>query len=745
MNPQEKPAAAHVFSPAAAAGALSALLGFLVLFGWHTHNLSLLHLHPAFVAMAYNTALGFFLCGTGLLALAVNRPRLAVPGGIYGVCCGSLTLGEYLFQRDFYIDELFMHAYTTAGVTNGARMAFNTALCFLLMGIFLLLSLRQTGSARLPFVSALIGSLTAGLGAVALTGYLIGVQSYYAWGQFTRMALHTALGFIVLGFGVLAFLWRGSRGEQKTSPRWLPIPVSVGILSLTLSLWQALIVEQSIQQEWLRRQGEGTALPSSLLLMNDLVPQMALGIGLLLAVLLAGLVYLAQVSQQRAALIGTVNRELTAQVQVRREAEEGLKQAHDTLEKRVEERTEELTAANAALREQTVQRTRLENQLLQAQKMESIGRLAGGVAHDFNNLLTVILSSVEMLEEDSVLAAPEQNYLNNVRAAAEKAANLTRQLLAFARRQVIEPEVVNLNTLVLGLDKMLRRLIGEHIELVILPEENLRCIKIDTGQFEQILVNLVVNARDAILDNGKITIETQNAALDAEYARQYEGVPAGDYVMLAVSDTGMGIEEATQLHIFEPFFTTKEKGRGTGLGLATVYGIIKQAGGHIWLYSELGLGTTFKIFLPVTAEAASAGPVPRPAPQQWSGSETVLLVEDESAVRAAGVNTLRKRGYTVLEAANGEEALRLVQGREQEIALLVTDVIMPQMSGKELADRLQRLHPRLKVLFASGYTENTIVHHGVLEPGIAFLPKPFTPGVLAQKVREILDVGSRVR
>jgi len=383
-------------------------------------------------------------------------------------------------------------------------------------------------------------------------------------------------------------------------------------------------------------------------------------------------------------------------------------------------------------------RKRLEEQLLEAQKLESVGRLAGGIAHDFNNLLTAILGYGELIEDEFVLEPRAQDYLHNMTLAAEKAAHLTGQMLAFARRQVIAPKVVDLNGLILSLDKMLRRLIGEHIELVILPEEGLHAVRVDPGQFEQILINLVVNARDAMPDGGKITIETHNATLDADYVRLHEGVAPGTYAVLAVSDTGTGIEEANRLHIFEPFFTTKEKGRGTGLGLATVYGIVKQAGGHIWLYSEPGQGTTFKIYLPRTTAPAELSTAPTlPAPP--GGVETILVVEDEPAVRALAVQVLRGRGYQVQEAINGEEALRLVKGREREIALLITDVIMPQMNGKELADRLQSIHPDLKILYASGYTENTIVHHGVLEPGVTFLSKPYTPTVLARKVREILD------
>ena len=392
--------------------------------------------------------------------------------------------------------------------------------------------------------------------------------------------------------------------------------------------------------------------------------------------------------------------------------------------------------------EDITERKRLENQLLQAQKLESIGRLAGGIAHDFNNLLTVILGNTDLAEEEIEPDSPLRVYLDNTRQATERAADLTRQLLAFARRQVIAPKIINLNTLVRSIEPMLRRLIPENIQLEMLSEDGLHSIKADPGQFEQILVNLVVNARDAMPQGGKITIETRNATLDAEYAQHHEGVTPGMYVMLAVSDTGSGMDEAVKLHIFEPFFTTKAQGRGTGLGLATVYGIVKQAGGHIWLYSEPGEGTTFRIYLPYTAETPEEAPaLPEPA-TQLRGSETLLLVEDDPAVRTLTAWTLRGVGYTVLEAENGAEALQMAQEHEGEISLLITDVVMPRMSGKQLADQLHAERPELKVLYSSGYTENTIIHHSVLDRGIAFLPKPFTPSALVRKVREILDNGT---
>jgi two-component system, cell cycle sensor histidine kinase and response regulator CckA len=386
------------------------------------------------------------------------------------------------------------------------------------------------------------------------------------------------------------------------------------------------------------------------------------------------------------------------------------------------------------------ERARLEEQLFQARKLESVGRLAGGVAHDFNNLLTAILGYAELADLKLEESHAVKSDLEQICLAADRAAALTSQLLAFARRQVIEPKTVNLNELILNMQTILQRLIGEYIELVMQPTPDLYPVRIDPNQLEQILVNLVVNARDAIpLEGGRITVETGNVTLDADYVRQHEEVMPGEYVMLAVSDTGTGMEEGIRLHIFEPFFTTKEKGRGTGLGLATVYGIVKQAGGHIWLYSEVGTGTTFKIYLPratsmVEPVSAPSAPIPSPC-----GTETLLVVEDETSVRALTASALKVLGYHVLEAPGGAEALRIAQAHTGDIALLITDVVMPQMSGKELAERLLAARPALKVLYVSGYTENTIVHHGVLEPGIAFLPKPFTPSTLSHKVREVLD------
>lgn len=381
----------------------------------------------------------------------------------------------------------------------------------------------------------------------------------------------------------------------------------------------------------------------------------------------------------------------------------------------------------------------LERHLQQAQKMEAVGQLAGGVAHDFNNLLTIINGYSQILMTRLGPNDPMRDLLAEIQKAGERAGTLTRQLLAFSRKQVLEPRVLDLNVEVTDMEKILRRLIGEDILLTTKLDPTLERVKVDPGQIQQVLMNLVVNARDAMPQGGKLTVETRNVRLDETYCQTHPYVQPGTYTMLAVSDTGIGLDQATKARIFEPFFTTKEPGKGTGLGLAMVYGIMKQSGGTIEVYSEPGRGATFKIYLPQVREPASSGKSLNGLQTIPKGSETLLLVEDEDAVRALAGHVLRSCGYTVLEATNGKEAVRLLEVATKPIDLLVSDVVMPHLGGRQLVKQLTTLRPGLKTLFLSGYTDDAIVRHGVLEEGFAFLQKPFTTIGLAQKVREVLD------
>ena len=379
----------------------------------------------------------------------------------------------------------------------------------------------------------------------------------------------------------------------------------------------------------------------------------------------------------------------------------------------------------------------LEEQLRQSQKMEAVGQLAGGVAHDFNNLLTAISGHTQLLLLDEEVEHARED-LQEIKAAAERAASLTQQLLAFSRKQVLEPKVFSLNTTVVEMDKMLRRLIGEDIHLRTALAADLGAVRADPGQLEQVVLNLAVNARDAMVEGGKLTIETRNVVLDHEYASHHADVTPGAYVMLAISDTGFGIEQEILPHIFEPFFTTKGEGKGTGLGLSTVYGIIRQSGGHVWVYSEVGYGTTFKIYLPRVETKFSYAPKADAPAALSGGSETVFLVEDEPAVRLLVRRVLERSGYTVLDAENGQQALDLLGAHEGPLDLLITDVVMPQLGGRQLAEQIRPRRPDLRVLYMSGYTDDAILHHGVLDSGMHFLHKPFTPELLTRKVREVL-------
>lgn len=384
---------------------------------------------------------------------------------------------------------------------------------------------------------------------------------------------------------------------------------------------------------------------------------------------------------------------------------------------------------------------RTEAQLRHAQKMEAVGRLAGGVAHDFNNILSAVLSYTGLILDELPPNDPLREDVEEIQKAGQRAAALTKQLLAFSRQHVLAPRPIDMNRVLGGIESMLRRLLEADVELTLLPAPALGSIMADPGAVEQILLNLAVNARDAMPGGGKLTIETRNVELDQDYASDHPGVRPGPHVMLAVSDTGIGMDEETQARVFEPFFTTKDKDKGTGLGLSTVFGIVKQSGGHICLHSEPDSGATFKVYFP-RVESASEERSPPPAPDPSHGSETILLVEDDDQLRAAASSILRRRGYRVLEAGNAGEALLACEQHSATIHLLLTDLVMPRMNGQKLAERLATLRPGMRVLFMSGHTDDAVLQHGIVDSEVSYLQKPITPETLAQKVRQVLGAPS---
>jgi signal transduction histidine kinase len=471
-------------------------------------------------------------------------------------------------------------------------------------------------------------------------------------------------------------------------------------------------------------------------LLKPIVPEILLSKVAIFVDLYAKTAEVRQQAHDLQATISTLEHEIAERTRI--EAE--LRRARDELEQRVRERTAGLADANQALRAEMAERKRLEVQLIQSQKMESIGRLAGGVAHDFNNLLMAISGYTELVVDALPSDHSAHDDLREIRKATARAASLTQQLLAFARKQIMDPRVINLAELVRDVEKLLRRLIGENIEIVVELAPDLGNARVDIGQIEQLLINLAVNARDAMPEGGRLVIQVDNVVLDKQEADATDDLVPGPYIRMLVSDTGTGMDTYTQTQLFEPFFTTKEPGRGTGLGLATCYGIVKQHAGHIACVSEIGKGTTFDVYLPCVDEAPDdlrmrAEPLDLP-----HGHERVLLVEDEPAVRALIARVLREQGYTIVEVPNGEEALRYVQShRSERFDLLLTDVVMPRLGGEKLAEDLKAIDPGLKILFMSGYTDSVLVNQGRLQAEASVLKKPFEQAVLAQRVREALD------
>jgi signal transduction histidine kinase/ActR/RegA family two-component response regulator len=707
------------FGPIPLLGGMTVVaLGLLALAGWQFDQPGLKSLVPGRVAMNPLTAVCFVLAG---MALILRRDPPSPAARTAAVVCAwavalvaSLKIAELLFHADLGLDRLLFRSKLDAYVPPN-RMAPNTAFNFLCAGLALALVDVDAASGRRP--SKLLALVPHLLSFLALIGYVYDVRSFYGLASYIPMALNTVVAFLALCTGILLLnpdqgLTRVFTSEDLggSLARRL-FPVSVGALLLL---------------GWLRLLGEGAGFFDT-------------HVGVSLHVF-ASCVLIGTVIWTSAHSLSRVDGE-------RRRSADALRLAHDGLERRVQERTAELVGANTALEREAAERKQVqealrksEEQLRQSQKMEAIGRLAGGVAHDFNNMLTAILGHSQLMRMRMTPESPGYRDTEEIELAAQRAGSLTRQLLAFSRQQVLEPRVLDLNKLISEMDRMLRRIIGADIDMLTAPEPSLGRVKADPGQLEQVLLNLVVNARDAMPNGGKITIETANVDLDEAYARSHSGVRPGAYVLLAVSDTGSGIDAETRSRIFEPFFTTKEAGKGTGLGLSTVYGIVKQSGGHLDVYSEVGHGATFKIYLPrVEGSVVQGDARPRPSITAALGTETVLLVEDEDLVRAVIRETLELHGYHVVEASNGNQALHTLEPSPRAFDLIVTDVMMPLMSGSEFAERAMRVNGALKVLFISGYTDKAIVHQGILRPGTAYLQKPFPPDALARKVRELLD------
>ncbi len=666
-------------------------VGMWALIGWVFDIQWLRNLHPSFASMKVNTALALILAGVSLrLQLGLEQRRLARALAAVVLVLGAATLVEHAFAVDLHIDQLIFHDARSA---LPGRMSIATAAQLVALGAALLLLDTRVGTSRQRPSEWL--ALAAGVSSLlALLGYLYGVSELYHIGVYGSVALHTAAAELILSVAIV--FARPDDGLIRIVANDGPAgTMTRRILPVVLFAPPAI--------GWLRLEGQrlglyGTSFGLALFAASNVV-------GMTLLIWWTGAKLMRADTERRAE---------------GREAEAALRESREAG-----------TRAEEDLR-------RVEDQLRQAQKMEAIGRLAGGVAHDFNNLLAVILSYSSLMAQDLRADDPMRAEVDEITHAAERAAGLTRQLLAFSRQQVLSPRVVDINECVTGLTRMLQRVIGEDIELLFRPAQELRPVFVDPSQIEQVILNLVVNARDAMPRGGKLSIESANVELDESYAREHLGVKPGAYVMLSVSDTGCGMDRATQARIFEPFFTTKEQGKGTGLGLSTVFGIVKQSGGSIFVYSEPGVGSTFKIYLPPSSDEVRAQPDER-AQKKSHGHETVLLVEDEEQVRRLARTILKRGGYRVLEAADAGDALTLSGLTEEPIDLLLTDVVMPHVSGRELAERLTAARPGLRVLYMSGYTDDAVVRHGVLHAEAAFVQKPFTPHSLLAKVRELLD------
>jgi PAS domain S-box-containing protein len=756
------------------------LIGAVALLGWLTGSRALSAVGQDFIPMAPNTALLFILLGAGLgapiesgWALPYNRIAIAV-----SFLFSASRVAEYLLGTNLGVDGwLFSFPSESLGLAPVGKMAFFTALTFVLACIALA---GLTVPARKRYVDEVIrtlGFVVTLVGVVFSLGYLYDAPLLYG-GLNIPMALPTAIAFVILGLSIVIPALLRDQAERRNAERALRLAhdelerrvaertaalesVNAGLQRTVTQLeeqtkeaelarqeryaaeerYQALVDGLAIGVLLMTPQGIQTANPSAERILGLSVDQMLGRTALdprwravhedgspFPGETLPVAVSLRTGESQRNVVMG-IHRPDDSLVWIEVNSDPLFRAAEATP-----------YAAVASFVDVT-QRKQAEDHLRQAQKMDAVGQLAGGIAHDFNNMLTAITGYSVLLLDELDESDPKREDVQEIKAAADRAATLTRQLLAFSRRQMLQPEVLNLNKTAGEMQKMLRRLVVEDVKLVTVLEPELGCVKADPGQVEQVLMNLVVNARDAMPDGGTLTIETANIHLGEAYSGQHAPlpIPRGDYVRLTVSDTGCGMDDATRARIFEPFFTTKPKGKGTGLGLSTVYGIVKQSGGYIWCYSEPGQGTTFKIYLPRTDAVAEQPNGDGTRSTSRRGSETILLVEDDDAVRSISRRILELQGYAVIEAGNGVEGLRLCELAATPIDLVLTDMVMPEMNGKELARHLRERYPQIRLLFMSGYTEDAALRQSFLEPGTAFIEKPFAPAALADKVRKVLD------
>jgi len=774
-------------------------VGLSVLAGWAFGIPTLASVFPGLATMKANTAGCFILAGLALWATASDdfpqwRRRTVRVCTAVVTLIALLTLLEYVTGKSFGIDQILFRDSAQTTTPWPGRMAPATALCFLLIGSATAL----LDSSRGRFVAQYFALAAALLSLLALIGYAYGVESLYQIFPYSSVALHTAASFLVLSAGVffarprdalMAIVTNHGAGgavARRILPAAVLVPFVIGWLRLAgqraglygtefgvalfalanivvlsaLTWWHAGRLHRSDLARRHVAEGLRDAL-ETLRALFDASPVAIAAIDLQGRVMDWNPAAEAMFGWSRDEMLGrplppvpeggesspdrlreSVSRgESVREVEATRIRKDG-STIHVSLSAApLYDASQQIHGGIAVLADITEQK-QLEERMRQSQKLEAVGRLAGGVAHDFNNLLTVIGGCVEL----TLLRMPEEDPLRkNIEEAgkaARRAATLTNQLLAFSRKQVLEPKILDLNEVLRSMEKMLARLIGEDIALSVSCGGELGRVKADRGQIEQVIMNLAVNARDAMPRGGRLVLETSRVDLDREVSARQVAVLPGPYVMLAVSDTGTGIPPEIQARIFEPFFTTKEIGKGTGLGLSTVYGIVKQSAGYIWVYSEPDKGTTFKVYLPRvegkpdTVDAASSEIVP-------TGRESILLVEDDALVRDVIRRMLTGLGYTVIEAAGADEAIALCEKYARNLDLLMTDVVMPKLGGREVAERATRICPQMKVLYISGYTDDAILRLGMLETGLAFLHKPFSQAAVGRKVREVLDQRAR--